>query len=132
MGRRLKAELRTRVQPAPEQPPDLRHHFARVAILPIVQPSPAMRQSQIEPQFVEMGVGRAQMFLARGSSLGLSVEDRFLKIERGAHQSLGHSVAVEFRESFRSRPQPDQQIEGFRQDDHVVGHFGFVSLFTCD
>lgn len=37
------------LQPATEQTPNFRHHHADVAVLPVVEPTPMMRQAQIEP-----------------------------------------------------------------------------------
>jgi hypothetical protein len=41
-------------------------------------------------------------------------------------------MAIDFRKSLRFGQQPRQQVEGFCQDDHVVGQFGFLSLFKSD
>jgi len=121
-----------RSHPTAQQPSNLRNHHAHMPVLPIVDPAPGMRQPQIESQFVETGVGGPQVLLAGCPSLAERVKERLLKVERRVHQSLGHGLAVGFRETFRFRQQPRQHIEGARQDNHVVGHYGLFSLFASD
>ena len=73
-----------------------------------------MRQSQIEPDLIQVGVRGPHMFLAGGSTLTDGIEQRFLKIERGLHQTLSGRMAVDLRKLFRFREQPRQEIERSR------------------
>ena len=51
-------------QPPTQEPPNLCHHPAHVGILPGVEPFPLVRQPQVEPQLVQVGIGGAQVRLA--------------------------------------------------------------------
>lgn len=61
-------------QPSPEQLTNFGNHRAHMAILSIVEPAPMMNQTQIQAQFVQMGIGCPQMFVARCPGLTECIE----------------------------------------------------------
>ena len=48
------------LEPAAEQPADLADHAARMRVLPVAQPAPAVGEAQIDAQAPERGIGVAQ------------------------------------------------------------------------
>jgi hypothetical protein len=53
-------------------------------VLPVIQPSPAMGEAQIEPNFVQRSVGRTQVALTGRTPLTLGIEQGFLEVRRVA------------------------------------------------
>jgi formylglycine-generating enzyme required for sulfatase activity/energy-coupling factor transporter ATP-binding protein EcfA2 len=109
-------------QPAPQQAADLGDHGARVAVLPVAQPAPAVGEAQIDPQPTEGRIGTAQGRHPRASLPHLGLDKGLLKIQCGIHEALGSGGTVRAGETLRFRQQPFQQIEGPREDHHVLGH----------
>jgi hypothetical protein len=62
--------------PAAQQTTQFCHHHADMPVLAIIEPVPVVRQAQIQPQFVERGIGFAQMLLPGGAALALSIIQR--------------------------------------------------------
>ena len=56
-----------------------------------------MRQAQVQPQFVEGGVGFPQVLLPGCAALALGIEQRLLKIQRGIHQPLHDGAPIHAR-----------------------------------
>ena len=69
-----------------------------------------------------MGVGSAQVLLARGPALAECVKQRFLEVQRCVHQPLRDGGPVHFGEILRLGQQPVQQVKRAGQNDHFVGH----------
>ena len=59
-------------------------------VLPIIEPLPAVRQTQIQPEFVQMRISGTEMSLASCSPLTERLKQGFLKIER---RFIAHSCA---------------------------------------
>ena len=111
--------------PAAEQPPDLGDHPADMLVLPVIEPVPAVRQPQIEPQLVQVAIGGAQSFLPRRAALVGSVEQRFLKIQCGVHQALRHGGTVELGKMLGFGQQPVEQINRAGENHHCFRHRRF-------
>ncbi len=80
-------------------------------VLAVVQPLPAVRQTQVQPQRIKRRIGFPQVSLPGRAALALSGEERLLEIQRGIHQTLYHCLAVHFRELLGLGQQPGQQIK---------------------
>ncbi|MBN8515425.1 MAG: SUMF1/EgtB/PvdO family nonheme iron enzyme [Candidatus Accumulibacter sp.] len=101
--------------PAAEQPADFRHHGADVRVLTIVEPLPAVRQPQVQPQPIERRVGILQRRLAACAARALGDQGRLLAIERRIHQAPGNALAVHSGKALRVRQQPAQEVEQPRE-----------------
>jgi hypothetical protein len=101
-----------RFHPPAEKPSELDHHCAHVPILPVVQPLPAVREPQVEPQLIERGVCGPQVTLPGRTALDLGLEQCLLEVECGVHQALYHCSPVEPRKALNLGQQPCKQVEG--------------------
>ena len=76
-------------EPAAEQPADLAHHAARMRVLPVAQPAPAMSEPQKDAQAPERRIGVAQRRQSAPAGPRLGSGQRLLQVERRIHQPLG-------------------------------------------
>ena len=95
-------------------------------VLAIVEPFPAVGQTQVEAQLVERGVGIRQAVVARCPSPGLGIEELLVDVQCCRHHPGGHGLAERTGKAFRFGDEPLQEVEYAGQYDEVFHGFSFA------
>lgn len=60
--------------------------------------------------------------------MGVGIEQRLLEVERGSGQALSDDEALGGWEVLGTRDEPVEQVEGARENHHLIGHMGVLSV----
>jgi len=83
--------------PAAQEATDLGDHAGGVLVLAWLQPLPAGRETQVEPDLVQSSIGLAEPGQTRLSPAVVGLNDEFLEVQGGIQKPFGDSKALATR-----------------------------------
>lgn len=92
-----------------------------MTILSVGEPTPPVREAEVDPQLVEVRIGGLEMVQAGLARSGVRVMEGLVEVEHGVLQTLRGDEALALREAIGSGEQPAQQVKGASQDHHLFG-----------